>query len=204
MKKCKVFIIGVFLFLGIKTIDAQIDKVGVQLTQGVPTRVVNVQGTYYIGEDSYTFSEDDRTEYVFSWKFDGITYTDTTPAMRYTFNELGEHSITFYAEELSSGIKNEQTRSITLGASSDVPNVFSPNGDGVNDLFLIPADGFTVYQMTIFSRSGMVVFERKAPVITWDGRNKAGDKVMQGVYYYVLEALDGSSPIKKGFLHLYR
>ncbi|MGM0549572.1 MAG: gliding motility-associated C-terminal domain-containing protein [Bacteroidota bacterium] len=204
MKNSKVFISILFLLIGVKTIDAQIDSVAIDMEIGVPTRVVNVKGTYFLASDENHFTSEDRTEYVFSWKFDDETFTDTTPAMQYTFNKLGEHTITFFAEELSSGIEFSQTLSITLGASSDVPNVFSPNGDGVNDLFIIPADGFTVYQMTIFSRSGMVVFERKAPVITWDGRNKAGDEVKQGVYYYVLEALDGSSPVKKGFLHLYR
>ena len=204
MKNIKVFILAILFFVGVKAVDAQIDGVDISLEIGVPTSVVYVQGTYFVGEDVFSFSDQDRTEYVFSWQFDDVTYTDTTPSMRFAFAELGEHSITFYAEELSSGIIEQKTINRTLGATAEVPNVFSPNGDGINDLFIIPADGFTVYQISIFTRSGMMVFEKKAPVITWDGRNKAGDEVKQGVYFYVLEALNSSSPPIKGFFHLFR
>jgi gliding motility-associated-like protein len=204
MKNIKVFILAIVFFLGAKTVDAQIDSVGVSMNAGVPKRVVNVQGTYFISGESYNFSDEDRTEYVFSWNFDEITYADTTPAMQFVFQELGEHTITFYAEDLSSGIIEQKAINLALGASAEVPNVFSPNGDGINDIFIIPADGFTVYQISIFTRSGMVVFEKEAPVITWDGRNKAGDEVKQGIYFYVLKALNGTSPPKKGFLHLFR
>ena len=36
----------------------------------------------------------------------------------------------------------------------DVPNVFTPNGDGVNDIFEVKSDGNTVYELTVFTRTG--------------------------------------------------
>lgn len=204
MKNIKAFIYIALLIMFANRVDAQVDDVDFAVKTGVPKRVVHVAADYLKGTDATAFSDADRANYIFSWEFDDVTYTDTTPKMQYTFEELGVHSITFTAEERISGTTYSKNKAAELTASAEVPNVFTPNGDGINDLFIVPGDGITVYEMSIFSRAGMMVFERESPVITWDGRNKAGEEVSSGVYFYVLKALDGSIPEQKGFLHLYR
>jgi gliding motility-associated-like protein len=58
----------------------------------------------------------------------------------------------------------------------DFPNAFTPNNDGVNDVFL---DG---YQLIITNRWGQTLYEGRDG---WDGRYK-GDKVSPGTYYYIV------------------
>ncbi len=65
------------------------------------------------------------------------------------------------------------------------PNVITPNGDGVNDLFLFD---FEYRKVTIFDRWGIVVFESAEPNLFWDGRDQQGRLVSEGVYFYVIEA----------------
>lgn len=69
-----------------------------------------------------------------------------------------------------------------------VPNVFTPNGDGVNDQFRIVANNITEYNLTVFNRWGDLIFEGIAPEIVWDGRTFSGEKAPDGNYFYVLLA----------------
>lgn len=75
--------------------------------------------------------------------------------------------------------------SLNTGCNLPVPNVFSPNGDGFNDLFVIP--GFPPGgNMKIFNRWGNLVFEADDYDSTWDGAN-----VTSGTYYYAIESKEG-------------
>ncbi len=88
-----------------------------------------------------------------------------------------------------------------------IPNVFSPNADGVNDEFLIFAKEGVITNISrfqIFNRWGGKIFEVKDalpndPTFGWDGRMK-GEKVNPAVFVYVaeIEFIDGRKIIYKG------
>ena len=99
----------------------------------------------------------------------------------------------------------EPMASDSAGAILEVPNVFSPNGDQVNDFFLVSTDGTTVYEFTVFTRSGARIFHSLSPSISWDGKSLDGIELREGTYYYVIEEEGGSFPFTKaGFMYLYR
>jgi gliding motility-associated-like protein len=67
----------------------------------------------------------------------------------------------------------------------ELPNVFTPNGDNANDLYVPRENRFVAsVDMKIFNRWGQLVFETTDPEINWDGTNFAGDELAEGVYYY--------------------
>ena len=69
----------------------------------------------------------------------------------------------------------------------DFPNVFTPNGDGVNDEFRPAYKSIRSYKLTIYNRWGRRIFTSNSPDEGWDG--KAGNKdAAAGVYMYVCEA----------------
>ncbi len=79
----------------------------------------------------------------------------------------------------------------------ELPNVFTPNGDGMNDTFipLPPAEVIDNYidhiELSIYSRWGNQVFETTDPHINWDAKSSQTDKkVTSGVYYYVCEVYE--------------
>jgi len=93
----------------------------------------------------------------------------------------------------------------TVDSELDVPNVFSPNGDGNNDYFEVTTNGITVYEFTVFTRSGSRVYHSLSPRIFWDGKSVGGEELSEGVYYYVIEEEGNSEPFEKaGFIHLFR
>jgi len=68
-----------------------------------------------------------------------------------------------------------------------LPNVFTPNGDGVNDMFtpFIPYSGVTKIEMEIYNRWGKRVFRTTNPDILWDGADETTHQPSSdGVYYY--------------------
>jgi gliding motility-associated-like protein len=93
----------------------------------------------------------------------------------------------------------------TTDSELSIPNVFSPNGDGQNDYIDVETDGITVYEFTVFTRSGSRVYHSLSPRIFWDGNSIGGKELSEGVYYYVVEEQGDDEPYEKaGFIHLFR
>lgn len=84
----------------------------------------------------------------------------------------------------------------------EIPNVFSPNGDGFNDLFT-PAiiESIATMQTTIYNRWGRKIYETDDVLINWDG-NHASD----GVYFWIIRYIDirGIENNRNGYLQIIR
>jgi gliding motility-associated-like protein len=65
-------------------------------------------------------------------------------------------------------------------------NMFSPNGDGINDVFRIEYRGTREYTVGIYDRWGKQIFLTKDNQTGWDGKNAAGQDLPEGVYFYTL------------------
>ncbi len=82
-----------------------------------------------------------------------------------------------------------------------MPNVFTPNGDGVNDRFEISWDGEGEYTLIIYTATAQQVFETNQVQETWDGTYQSSGKACpMGLYYYVIRyhLPDGTSQTLKG------
>lgn len=91
----------------------------------------------------------------------------------------------------------------------ELPNVFSPNGDGNNDLFIpLPYQYVKDINIKIYDRWGLIMFETNNPDVMWDGTNKDTKlPCSEGTYYYVCTVneirVEGIKPrILKGFVQL--
>ena len=96
-----------------------------------------------------------------------------------------------------------QSRTLSSWFTGKPPTVFTPNNDGVNDVFELPVpesiqDCASLY---IYNRWGQKTAERKHTAPTWDGTTAAGDPAAEGVYLYILTVDDASY---KGTLTLTR
>jgi len=106
------------------------------------------------------------------------------------------------------GLTDTCMQVIYLKSIPAVPKLFSPNGDGINDYFVI--DGlidFPKSQLSIFTRSGQLVFSSEDYKSEWDGRFTTStwsrnQIVAPGVYYYILN-LGGTTQKIKGFIYIY-
>jgi gliding motility-associated-like protein len=90
---------------------------------------------------------------------------------------------------------------ITEEGVIEMPNVFSPNGDGQNDAFIPLGYTGTPGQLTIYNRWGQELFTTSALARGWDGR-ASGTTVPEGTYYYIVKPLEG--PSRSGHVTLTR
>ena len=97
-----------------------------------------------------------------------------------------------------------------------IPNVFTPDGDGLNDYFAVESKSLRYISVEVFSRSGVKVYaffgegENLREWKGWDGNvNNSSAKAAPGVYYYVIHGygwddIDYNSKDYRGFVYLYR
>lgn len=141
----------------------------------------------------------------------------------YTFEEIGKYKVKLVSKKVSEFTTCTDTFYMSgyiVADSSfiDAPNVFTPDGNGVNDKFVVKFFSMKSVKITIFNRWGKVLhtwesnnvrgFINTAEGVTesvWDG--KVGGRVATpGVYYYVVEGIgrDGETRKANGFFHLFR
>jgi gliding motility-associated-like protein len=113
------------------------------------------------------------------------------------------------------GIVGQQSEIYCLNYEScmnyELPNIFTPNSDGINDFFLALDNDFTgVFEIVIYNRWGNVVFQSKDPAFEWDGVNiQTKQPCPDGTYYYICNlsfygAENQTRKILKGFVTILR
>lgn len=146
--------------------------------------------------------EADTLSYFFVWDF-GDGTVGNGPVVQHNFAKEGTYLISL---TVTDGIIVESVlREMKIQALLDAPNVFTPNDDGYNDLFVINTDGQTEFTLTIYSRAGTIVHRSTSLSPVWDGETPSGAKVHPGVYYYVVRSGNENGNYEKsGFVHLLR
>jgi gliding motility-associated-like protein len=88
-----------------------------------------------------------------------------------------------------------------------VPTAFTPDGNGVDDVFFVRGQGIQDLEFSVFNRWGERIFFSKDITIGWDGtRQTSGDKLPEGAYVYQIKGLhtDGTPLYAKGLINLIR
>jgi OOP family OmpA-OmpF porin len=82
-------------------------------------------------------------------------------------------------------------------SNSNIPNVFTPNNDDINDYFKVKICDFK--KMLIYNRWGQLIYKTENSY--WDGNNLLGEMCSDGTYYYLIET---DAETYKGFLQLFK
>lgn len=83
--------------------------------------------------------------------------------------------------------KNFMLATEDCGCEIFIPNVITPNGDGINDDFQLQLrEGIEAYHLQIFDRWGIKLFESHDPAQHWNGVDKQRNPTAEGVYYWAL------------------
>lgn len=73
----------------------------------------------------------------------------------------------------------------------DIPNVFTPNGDGLNDVWFVGLDRPLFFEVVIYNRWGRIVYESNDHLRAWDGVHyKSGELCSEATYFFILRGLD--------------
>ena len=159
------------------------------------------------------------------WYINGDSITNNLNP-NYTFTDSGTYSITLLSWYNQRACSSTVTHTVSLrdcppppvlppdSISISVPNVFSPNADGINDSWQVKiySYGYTLsnYQCSIYDRWGIKVFDASSAASAWDGRTTSGESASAGTYFYIIKLSETNSKAVstnkefKGFLELVR
>ena len=111
----------------------------------------------------------------------------TDPEQRYTFLDAGSYRIVGQVSNIHGCIDSAEIEVTVSESQIKVPNIFTPNGDGVNDLFLVQYRSIAEFNMWVYNRWGKLVFSTTDPDRGWDG-TIYGKPAAEGAYFYVIRA----------------
>jgi len=147
------------------------------------------------------------TSTTYSWTL-GDNATSTLQNPSHTYNVGGDYIVTLSGIDSASSCID--TAMLTIHVIDDmilvIPNVFTPNGDGVNDGFFVTTKGVKSIEGFIMNRWGQLMFEWTGLNTVWDGKAPNGNVETEGTYFYVIKATSftGKTETFKGPLTLIR
>ncbi|MCS7188236.1 MAG: PKD domain-containing protein [Bacteroidia bacterium] len=164
-----------------------------------PTQVTQTQPNTQV-----TFNNQSQGATSYFWDFgNGQTSTAQNPGP-VDFPQPGTYTVTLVAQN-AEGCADTARGSVTIEQGLDIfiPNVFTPNGDGINDTWLIRAN--LTYEVWVYDRWGNLIFEGNNTRI-WDGRKRDGAECPEGAYTYKITARlpNGTTFTRSGTVTLLR
>lgn len=146
---------------------------------------------------------------AYSWDFGDGSEISSQENSFHTFSNPGKYTVKLTAIDKNANAKTaiqvitvESNHSSSL---STVPTVFSPNGDGINDIIKIDGENIKEFTALVRDAKGDLVFEWKSLEGFWDGRDLNNQLLPQGVYYIVVVAIgeDGENHTIKQRIQLF-
>ena len=108
----------------------------------------------------------------------------------HVYSQPGEYAIklTVFGEDDLNYTESQKINITTKSSIDNIPNVFTPDGDRINDLFSIKTTELNTFYMVIYDTKGNKVFETQDADFIWDGSDLGGNMVNKGIYTYLIKA----------------
>lgn len=164
-------------------------------TENAPVAHPDLSAGFTYQQDVYDemtmlFNPDFPEGIQYNWMFgDGSVSKEQSP--QHAYDEEGTYDITLTVVD-ENGFTTTQNTSIEvyLPAKLVLPNLFTPNGDGINDYLVIgeASRNVEVLKMMVYDANGKVVFEQFGDGNGWDGNANTGNECATGTYRLIVVA----------------
>ena len=173
--------------------------------QGLPTANYNSSpGSVKINE-SFNFTDFSVSNIVdWFWDFGDSLGTSTDQHPTYSYTDAGNYNVCLRVTDVY-GCEDSICDVVIVFMPPQVPNGFSPNGDGENDVFYVLGGPYKELDFRIYNNWGELIFESDDQSIGWPGTKDGVDQPV-GVYVYTVRAvtLDDEQHTIKGDVTLLR
>ncbi|MBL4706511.1 MAG: gliding motility-associated C-terminal domain-containing protein, partial [Flavobacteriales bacterium] len=145
-------------------------------------------------EINFTNTSINASSYYWDFGYNGETSTLEHPTVYFSDSVPGTYNVCLTAIN-GSGCDSTVCYDVIIDDEFlfYVPNTFTPDGDGINDVFRAYVNAYDVtgFQMLIFNRWGEVLFESSFPSVGWDGRAKGSQNIAEtDVYVWMIKVKD--------------
>lgn len=158
--------------------------------------------------------------FYYYWEFgdDSTKSLQNKDTVTHIYYKPGEYSVKLTIESDKHCIDSLRSpdKIVVDPSELNIPNVFTPNGDGINDYFIVESKSLRTISVEVFSRSGIMVYSfygdgtRLKDWQGWDGNvNHSSAKATPGVYFYIIRASGWDDKVYngkdyRGVVYLYR
>jgi gliding motility-associated-like protein len=142
---------------------------------------------FILPDAEVSFIDQSRQAEQYFWDFgDGSFSTEANPS--HVYQDPGSYEVSLTITDAGGCTDTYGLGPIEIGHPElRVPNVFTPNGDGVNDEYVVAYDGQASVSLAILDRWGRQVFRNENGLLPgWDGLLEDGSEAKEGTYFYVL------------------
>jgi gliding motility-associated-like protein len=123
------------------------------------------------------------------------TYLNSTTAINPVASDMQDDITYTLTVTARGGCKNLDKMFVKVLKAPRIPNTFTPNADGINDVWTIEyLDTYPSNRVQVFTRTGQLVFESRGYKTPWDGKFN-GKPLPFDTYYYIVEPENGRKPI---------
>ncbi len=200
------------------------DSFGCVSQSSFPYQSIHVKAEFAVDPDhgqaplTVTFIDNSVRASQYLWEFGDTTTSKLSNPDPHIYYKPGEYTAKLTIEsDLHCVDSFRLEKKIIVDKSNlQIPNVFTPNGDGTNDKFVLETVSLKILSVEVFSQSGRKVYSFIGqsdiiPVWTgWDGNlNSTSVKAAPGIYFYIIKAtgwddIEYSGKEYRGFVYLYR
>ncbi|MCX7729210.1 MAG: gliding motility-associated C-terminal domain-containing protein, partial [Bacteroidia bacterium] len=171
-----------------------------------PIAAFDMPSEAFIGE-SITISNNSIGGQLFNWSFgDGNTANTYSYSMSHSYYSSGQYCVLLTVIDTTSLCHDTASKCIIIqdNFEIEIPNVFTPNADGTNDVFIVRAKGIKDFYGQIYDRWGLLLYEWKDINTGWNGYMKNNAKAPTGTYFYQIQCtlINGDKKEFKGYITL--
>lgn len=148
------------------------------------------------------------------WQFgDGQESTEMSPF--HTYNKPGEYIVTLLGITAEGRSVMDKSKIVVSGqapaATMDdfeisAPNIFTPNGDGSNDKFVIQTKNIIKGSLFVYNIAGQLMYQSDDITAAWNGKGMDQNTLPEGTYFYIIKCLDTKQQmqVSKGYVTIFQ
>ena len=133
--------------------------------------------------DPIYFTDESIDASQWGWDFGDSIGTSTDQNPDYAWNNFSTYTV-FLTITNDFGCTDTVSHVVTVKQPPQLPLAFSPNGDGLNDVFYVLGGTFTDFRFEIYNNWGKMIFETNDALVGWDGKHMDIEQPL-GVYVWI-------------------
>jgi gliding motility-associated-like protein len=185
-------------------------------TLNPPIAQVSANPTSGYGPLSVTFTNGSSNSNDFDWYFGNGNTNNTTDlsSQNQVYDSVGSYNVILVAINgnctdtafVTIVVLPPPIPPVIVPVDIKTPNIFTPNGDHVNDFFTFELLNIKELDVTVVNRWGNPVYVSSAVPFSWDGKDSGGNLVNEGVYFYKYTAKGAQDELfeGQGFVQLFK
>ena len=158
-------------------------------TVATPTGSMEINSSSFNVPSEVSFKANAKNNSSIVWNF-GDGESAQGQEATHVYSQPGTYTVilTVLGERELNYTESQKVEITTKSGIDNIPNVFTPDGDRINDLFSVRTTEINTFYMVIYDLKGNKIYETQDADFVWDGSDLGGNPAGKGIYTYMIKA----------------